>query len=319
MQYRQLGHSGVRVSVIGLGTNQFGSENLPFKEVSRIINVSLEKGINFIDTANTYQQSRSEEYIGKALKGRRREVVLATKFYFRLSDAINEAGCSRYHMMNTVEDSLQCLQTDHIDLYYVHRWDENTPIEETQRALDDLVRAGKVRYVGCSDFAAWQLARASLMAEFRNLAPFIVIQSHYHLFNRDVEREVLPYCRAHKVGFIPYLPLAGGFLTGKYKRNQPAPAGSRGENSSYVQKFMNDFYFDQLDKLSGWANDHNRTLTDLAHAWLLAQPAVVSVISGGTRLEHFETNMISADWCLTPQDLDEIDAIIGKPIIQPDD
>ncbi len=319
MQYRQLGHSGVRVSVIGLGTNQFGSENLPFKEVSRIINVSLEKGINFIDTANTYQQSRSEEYIGKALKGRRREVVLATKFYFRLSDAINEAGCSRYHMMNTVEDSLQCLQTDHIDLYYVHRWDENTPIEETQRALDDLVRAGKVRYVGCSDFAAWQLARANLMAEFRNWAPFIVIQSHYHLFNRDVEREVLPYCRAHKVGFIPYLPLAGGFLTGKYKRNQPAPAGSRGENSAYVQKFMNDFYFDQLDKLSGWANDHNRTLTDLAHAWLLAQPAVVSVISGGTRLEHFETNMISADWCLTPQDLDEIDAIIGKPAIQPDD
>ncbi len=319
MQYRQLGHSGVKVSVIGLGTNQFGSENLPFKEVSRIINVSLDKGINFIDTANTYQQSRSEEYIGKALKGRRREVVLATKFYFRISDAINEAGCSRYHMMNTLEDSLQCLQTDHIDLYYVHRWDENTPIEETQRALDDLVRAGKVRYIGCSAFAAWQLARANLMAEFRNWSPFIVIQSQYHLFNRDVEREVLPYCRAHKVGFIPYLPLAGGFLTGKYKRNQPPPAGSRGENSSYVQKFLNDFYFDQLDKLSDWANDHDKTLTDLAHAWLLSQPAVVSVISGGTRLEHFETNMNSADWHLTPQDLDEIDAIIGKPVLQADD
>jgi aryl-alcohol dehydrogenase-like predicted oxidoreductase len=319
MQYRQLGHTGVKVSVIGLGTNQFGSENLPFEEVSRIIQMSLDKGINFIDTANTYQQGRSEEFIGKALKGRRREVVLATKFYFRISDAINEAGCSRYHMMNTVEDSLKHLQTDHIDLYYVHRWDANTPIEETQRALDDLVRAGKVRYVGCSDFAAWQLARANLMAEFRNWSPFIVIQSEYHMFDRGVEREVLPYCRAHKVGFIPYYPLAGGFLTGKYNRNQPPPSGSRGENSSYVKQYMNDFYFDQLDKLSRWANEHNKTLTDLAHAWLLAQPEVSSVISGGTRLEHFETNMNSADWYLTPQDLDEIEAIIGKSVLQPDD
>ena len=319
MQYRQLGCSGVKVSVIGLGTNQFGSENLPLKEVTRIINVILDNGINFIDTANTYQQSRSEEIIGKALKGRRREVVLATKFYFKINNSVNEAGCSRYHMMNTVEDSLQRLQTDHIDLYYMHRWDENTPIEETQRALDDLVRAGKVRYVGCSDFAAWQLARANLMAEFRNWSPFIVIQSQYHMFNRDVEREVLPYCRAHGVGFIPYLPLAGGFLTGKYKRNQPPPAGSRGENSSYVQQYMNDFYFDQLDKLSGWANDHNKSLIDLAQAWLLAQPAVSSVISGGTRLEHFQTNINSADWSLSAQDLDEIGAIIGKAVILPSD
>jgi aryl-alcohol dehydrogenase-like predicted oxidoreductase len=319
MQYRQLGHSGVKVSVIGLGTNQFGSENLPFNEVSRIIHMALDQGINFIDTANTYQQSRSEEYIGKAIKGRRREVVLATKFYFRISNAINEAGCSRYHMMNTMEDSLKNLQTDHIDLYYMHRWDEKTPIEETQRALDDLVRAGKVRYVGCSDFAAWQLARANLMAEFRNWSPFIVIQSQYNMFNRDAEREVLPYCRAHGVGFIPYYPLAGGFLTGKYNRNQPPPAGSRGENSSYVKQYMNDFYFDQLDKLSSWANEHNKTLTDLAHAWLLAQPSVASVISGGTRLEHFETNIHSADWCLTPRDLDEIETIIGKPVLQTDD
>jgi len=310
MEYRQLGSSGVRVSVIGLGTNRFGTESLPQKEVNNVIDAALDTGINHIDTANSYQSGRSEETLGHALQGRWDRFFVATKFYMPVGDGPNDQGASRYHMMNAVETSLRRLQNDHIDLYYVHRWDETTPIEETLRALDDLVRMGKVRYVGASAFAGWQLARANLLAEVRNWTPCVALQSHYHMLERGVEREIIPYCRAHKVGFIPYFPLAGGFLTGKYKRGEPAPAGSRGESSDYVQKYMTDANYDKIEKLSVWAKERGRDLNELAQAWLLAQPQVCSVISGATRLEHVESNVKAADWQLSTEEVAEIDAVL---------
>ncbi len=311
MEYRQLGNSGVRVSVIGLGTNRFGSPMLPQEGVNSIVDAALDLGVNLIDSANIYQGGRSEETLGQALRGRWDRFVVATKFYFPVGDGPNDRGASRYHLMHAVEASLRRLQSDHFDLYYVHRWDESTPIEETLRALDDLIHQGKVRYVGASNFASWQLAYANLLAEVRGWTPFVVIQSPYHMLEREVEREVLPYCRAHQVGFIPYFPLAGGFLTGKYKRGQPAPPGSRGESNNYVQQYMTEANYDKIEKLSTWAEARGRGLNELAQTWLLAQPQVCSVISGATKPEQFLSNVKAADWTLTADDLAEIDTILS--------
>lgn len=310
MQYRQLGNSGVRVSVIGLGTNRFGTK-VEQNDVNSIIDASQEYGINFIDTADVYTGGESEKSLGIALKGRWDKFVLATKVYFKTGDETNDIGASRYHIMNGVEASLKRLQSDHIDLYQIHRWDKNTPIEETMRTLDDLVSSGKVRYIGASAFAAWQLAKANLLAQFNSWTPFVSVQSHYHIFERDVEREVIPFCQEHNVGFIPFFPLAGGFLTGKYKRGEAAPAGSRGESSEYVQKYMTDANYDVVEKLTAWAEARERTMAELAHAWLMAQPQVCSVISGLTRMEHLAHNVKAADWNLTPEELVALDEIIG--------
>lgn len=309
MEYRQLGRSGVRVSAIGLGTNRFGGK-VPQQEVNNIIDAALDLGVNFIDTADVYTGGESERTLGVALKGRWDKVVLATKFYFPTGEGPNDRGASRYHIVNAVEASLQRLQSDHIDLYYVHRWDENTPIEETLRALDDLIRMGKVRYIGASAFASWQLAKANLLAEVRGWTAFAALQSHYHMLERGVEQEVLPYCAAHGVGFVPYFPLAGGFLTGKYRRGEPAPEGSRGAESQYVQNYMTDANFDKVEKLTAWAQERGHTMVELAEAWLLAQPAVCSVISGVTKLQQLEANVKAGEWALTPEEVAEVNAIL---------
>ncbi|MSP13248.1 MAG: aldo/keto reductase [Chloroflexi bacterium] len=309
MEYRQLGKSGVRVSVIGLGTNQFGGK-VDQPGVNNIIDASLEQGINFIDTSDTYQKGRSEETLGVALKGRWHKVVFATKVYGKMGEEINDTGASRYHILNGVEASLQRLQTDHIDLYQIHRWDTVTPIEETLRTLDDLVSSGKIRYIGASNFAAWQLARANLLAEIRGWTPFITIQNHYHMLERNLEQEVLPYCSAYQVGILPYFPLAGGFLTGKYKRGEPAPAGSRGESNPYVQRYMTDANYDKVEQLTRWAEERGHTMAELAHAWLLAHPEVSSVISGATQVSQVQSNAQAAGWTLTPAELEEVNALL---------
>ncbi len=307
--YRSLGRSGLQVSVIGLGTNQFGGK-VDQAGVNAIVDGAIDLGINFIDTADVYQQGRSESTLGVALKGRWDKVVLATKAFFATGEGPNDKGVSRYHLINAVEGSLRRLQSDHIDLYQMHRWDDGTPIEETLRALDDLVRSGKVRYIGASNYMAWQLARANLLAEFNHWTPFVSIQNHYHMFERELEREMIPFCNAHNVGILPYFPLAGGFLTGKYARGQAAPAGSRGESSPYVQGYMTDANFDRLDALQRWVGVHGRSLTELAHAWLLAQPQVSSVISGATKLEHVQSNVAGANWQLTTDELNEVNKIL---------
>lgn len=313
MQYRQLGKSGVRVSVIGLGTNRFGYDRMPQEEVNRVIDAAADQGINFLDSADIYQGGRSEETIGIALRGKRDRFVLATKFYNRTGDGPNDWGASRYHLFNAVEASLRRLQTDHIDLYYVHNWDETTPVEEMLRGLDDLVRAGKVRYIGASNFLAWQTAQANLLAGVHGWSPFVASQNHYHMFERGVEPELLPFCLSQGVGLVPYFPLAGGFLTGKYRRNQPPPAGSRGETSTYVQKYMTAANYTTIEHLETWASQRGHSLGDLAHAWLLARPAVSSVISGVTHLDQLLQNARAADWILESAEIEEINKILQAP------
>ena len=310
MEYRQLGKAGVRVSVIGLGTNRFGSDVVPQREVSSMIDAAQDVGINLIDTADEYTGGRSEETLGEALKGRREKFVLATKFYSPVGEGTNDRGASRYHAMYAVEASLRRLQSDHIDLYYVHWWDENTPLEETLRALDDLIRVGKVRYLGASNFAAWQLARANLLAEVRGWTPFAAMQSHYNMLERSVEREVLPCCRALGVGFVPYFPLACGFLTGRYKRGQTAAPGSPPWHSRILQEYMTDASCDKIETLTAWAAARDRGMNELAEAWLLAHPELCSVISGATKVQQVLDNAKAADWTLTEEELGEINAIL---------
>jgi aryl-alcohol dehydrogenase-like predicted oxidoreductase len=309
MEYRQLGPSGVRVSVVGLGANRFGSSDMPQAEVNKVVDAALERGVNFIDTANVYNEGGSEEALGQALKGRMDKVVLATKFSFPRKTSANSWGASRYHMVQSVEQSLRRLKTDHIALYYCHRWDDTTPIGETLRGLDDLIRMGKISYIGASLYAAWQLAHANVLAELKGWTPFVVLQSEYNMLKREVEREVLPYCRAHNVGFVPYYPLAGGFLTGKYEMGKPPPPGSRGESARAVQELMTERNYHIVDKLTAWVKDHGRGLNELAQAWLLAQPKVCSVITGAKRVDHVTSNVKAADWQLSADELEEIDAI----------
>jgi aryl-alcohol dehydrogenase-like predicted oxidoreductase len=310
MEYRQLGPAGVRVSTIGLGTNQFGGK-VDQAGVNEIIAGAIDLGINFIDTADVYTKSKSEETLGVALKGRWQQVVLATKGFNPMGEGTNDKGASRYHIIEAVEASLTRLQSDHIDLYQMHRYDDATPIEETLRALDDLIRAGKIRYIGASNYAAWQLAQANLLAEVRGWTPFVSVQNHYHMFERGIEQEVVPYCNVSKVGILPFFPLAGGFLTGKYRRGEAAPAGSRGESSPYVQKYMTDENYSKLEKMTAWAEERGHTMGDLAHAWLLSQPQVSSVISGATSLSQIQSNAKAAGWKLSPEERNEINAILG--------
>jgi aryl-alcohol dehydrogenase-like predicted oxidoreductase len=253
----------------------------------------------------------SEETLGQALKGRRHRFVLGTKGALPIGEGPNDRGASRYHLLQAVETSLRRLHTDHLDLYYVHRWDNTTPIEETLRALDDLLRLGKVCYVGASEYASWQLARANLLAEVRGWTPFVVLQSQYNMLERQVEREVLPYCQAHGVGFVPYYPLAGGFLTGKYKRGEAPPPGSRGETNASMQRYMTNAHYNTVEALMEWAQARGRGVNELAQAWLLAQPQVCSVISGATSLEHVLDNAKAASWSLTPAELTEVNALLG--------
>jgi aryl-alcohol dehydrogenase-like predicted oxidoreductase len=306
MEYRNLGRAGVKVSAIGIGCNQFGGK-VDKAGTKAIVQKALDAGINFFDTADVYgNKGGSEEYLGAALKGLRDQVVIATKVRNAMGEGPNDQGASRYHIMNAVEASLRRLGTDHIDLYQIHRWDESVAIEEMMRALDDLVCGGKVRYIGASNFSAWQLCRSNDVAEMMGWERFVTIQPHYHIFERGIERELVPYCEFAKVSILPYFPLAGGFLTGKYKRDRPAPAGSRGEKSSYVQKYMTDENFDKLDKLTAFADSRGHTLHELAFAWLLGNRQIASVIAGATNPDQVASNAATVGWTLSAKEMDEI-------------
>jgi len=309
VKYRHLGKTGLNVSVVGLGTNQFGGK-VDLRQTKEIISAAMDGGVNFIDTADVYQEGRSEEYIGKALVGRRHEVVIATKFRHATGDRPNQRGGSRQHILNAVESSLRRLNTDYIDLYQIHSWDPETPLQETMRALEDLLRRGKVRYIGASNFSAWQLTRANAIAELQGWTEFVSVQPHYHMFERQVETELIPACTYFEVGVLPYFPLAGGFLTGKYERGQPPPEGSRGESSTYVQSYMTPDNYRVLEELNDFAADRERGLNELAIAWLMAQPQVSSVIAGATRVEHVQANLRAADWTLSEGELQTVEQIL---------
>ncbi|MFC1978198.1 aldo/keto reductase [Chloroflexota bacterium] len=307
MDYRGLGKSGLKVSEIGLGTNTFGGRADEQTSIS-IINEALELGINFIDTAETYTQGRSEEIIGKAIKGKRPEVVIATKFGYRASIGPIGGGGSRNYIMKAVDSSLRRLNTDYIDLYYLHRPDSETPIEETMRTMDGLISAGKVRYLACSNFAAWQLSEALWTSKFHNLESFIAVQPRYNLLDRSIERELVPCCQSYGVGVVPWGPLASGFLTGKYQRNQEIPA--RLNTSSIYGDVYTDANLNRLAKLEAFAEERSHSVGELAIAWLLSHPWLGSVIAGATNAEQLSHNAAAVNWRLTTEDIIELDKIL---------
>ena len=307
MEYRQVGRSGLQVSAIGLGTNNFG-RRVDYEGSAAVISQALDLGINMIDTSNSYGDGYSEQYIGRALKGKRHEAIIATKVSSRVADGPNQAGNSRQHIVAEVENSLRRLDTDYIDLYQMHCTDPNTPIEETLRALDDLASQGKVRYIGCSNFMAWQVCEAMWTSRGQGLLPFASVQPPYSLLDREIEAELVPFCTEYGVGILPYYPLANGFLTGKYRRGQPPPVGAR--LTSNDRTMFTDANFDVLERLEHFAAERGHTILHLAFAWLLANPAISSVIAGATRPEQVLANAEAFDWHLNREDLAEIDTLL---------
>ncbi|MBX6395421.1 MAG: aldo/keto reductase [Alicyclobacillaceae bacterium] len=306
MQYRRLGNSGLHVSVLGLGTNAFGSR--ADKETSiRIIHTALDQGINFIDTANIYSGSESERIIGEALQGRRHEVVLATKVGYVRGNGPNERGSSRHHIMREVEGSLRRLKTDYIDLYQIHTFDPYTPLEETLRALDDLVRAGKVRYIGASNYAAWELMKALGISDRLGLTRYVSIQPCYSLADRTPELELVPLCLDQGIGIIPYFPLAGGILTGKYVSADAAPKGSRADKDPNFAKRLDSERIALGQKVAQLARDRGYSPSAVSLAWLMGRPAVSTVIVGATRVEQLEENLKAVSVTLDDETVRELD------------
>ncbi|MFC1937978.1 aldo/keto reductase [Chloroflexota bacterium] len=336
MEYRRLGKSGLKVSEVGLGTMGFSSERgrRNEQESTSVIAHALDLGVNFIDTADVYDAGHSEELVGRAVKGKRSEVIIATKFGMPTGEQPNDYGGSRHHVMTAIDASLKRLSTDYIDLYYIHWPDPTTPIEETLRALDDLVREGKVRYIGCSNFTAWQLCEAAWTSRVNNLESFVVVQSQYNLLDRHIESEVVPCCQAYGIGVVPWGPLAGGLLTGRYQRGKPVPAGTRlsprqqARPASFLDfrtrarlfaglpwamsgydSVMSDTMFDKLGKLQKFSAEHGHTVGELAIAWLLAHLWVSVVIAGASSSEQVTANVAAASWKLTAEEMTQLDQL----------
>ncbi len=315
MEYRNLGRSGLKVSVVGLGCNNFG-RRCDVDRTREVVHKALDLGINLLDTADVYGPGGlSEEYLGKAIEGRRHDVVLATKFAGKMGEGPMSSGASRNHVMAAAEASLRRLNTDYIDLYQVHFPDAQTPIDETLRALDDLVRAGKVRYIGNSNFAGWQVAEAHWTAKTNHLTPFVSAQNQYNLLERNVERELVPACNVYGLSVLPYFPLASGFLTGKYHKDQPLPQDTRLGNpamGAMASRILNDANYEILERLEAFATARGHTMLELAIGWLASLPHVGSVIAGATRPEQVEQNAAAAAWKLTAEELAEVDTITKR-------
>lgn len=314
MEIRNLGRSGLRVSVVGLGCNNFGGR-IGLEATRAVVHKALDLGITLFDTADAYgNRGGSEELLGQVLGERRKDIVLATKFALPMDDAETLKGASRRYIVSAVEASLRRLRTDWIDLYQQHRPDPLTPIEETLRALDDLVRQGKVRYIGCSNLVSWQVVEAQWTARQCGLNAFVSCQDEYSLLVRDVERELLPAMRSYGLGLLPYFPLASGLLTGKYKRNAPKPEGARLTTTQRLaDRYMTDANWAAIEALEGFAAARDRTMLELAFSWLAGEPAVASVIAGATKPEQLEQNVRAAGWILTADERAEIDRITAKP------
>jgi len=313
VQLRRLGNSGLQVSLVGLGCNNFGAR-LDLEASRKVVHKALDLGITLLDTADVYgNRGGSEQQLGQILGDRRKDIVLATKFAMAMDDADIKKGASRRYIMNAVEDSLRRLKTDWIDLYQVHQLDPLTPIEETLRTLNDLIRQGKVRYIGCSNFPAWRVVEAQWTAQHRALDGFISCQDEYSLVLREPERDLLPAMQAYDLGLLPYFPLASGLLTGKYRRNAAMPEGARLTNTQRLaDRYLTEANWTVVERLQDFCAKRNHSLLDLAFSWLAAQPAVSSVIAGATKPEQLEQNIRAVDWALTPEDLAEID-LIAKP------
>lgn len=309
MRYRQLGDSGLTVSVVGLGCNQFGSR-CGLEQTRAVLDAALDSGITLLDTADVYgNHGGSESLLGEVLQGRRERVLLATKFGGDMGGPRQEARGSRTYISRAIEASLRRLRTDYIDLYQMHVPDPKTPLLETLATLDDLVRDGKVRYIGSSNFAAWQIADSEWLAGTEHRTRFISAQNRYNLLERQVEREVVPACRRYGIGILPYFPLAMGRLTGKYRRGQAPPEDTRLRERPAL---LNDQVFDAVEDLERYAAGRSRTLLEVAVGGLAAQPAVGSVIAGATRPEQVRANAAAGDWEPSPEDLSALRAVLDR-------
>ncbi len=313
MDYRVLGSSGLRVSLIGLGCNNFG-RRIDYAASESVVRKALDLGITLFDTADVYRSAigGSEEFLGRALGPRRKDVVLATKVGMPMEGG--RRGASRHTIIAGVEASLRRLNTDWIDLYQQHQPDPPTPIEETLRAFDDLIRQGKVRVIGCSNFNAWQVAEARWTSRALGLASFVSCQNEYSLLNRSADRELIPMMQAHGMGLLPYYPLASGALTGKYRRNATMPEGARLtlHGARYGDRFLNDANWPIIEQLEAFAEQRGRTLLELAFSWLAARPCVSSIIAGATKPEQLSANVRAVGWALTADELCEIDRITAR-------
>jgi aryl-alcohol dehydrogenase-like predicted oxidoreductase len=306
METRRIG--ALEVSVVGLGCNNFGGR-LDADATARVVDAALDAGINFLDTADIYGGTRSEEYLGQALQGRRDQVVLATKFGMKVDE--QKQGARPDYVRRALEDSLRRLKTDRIDLYQLHQPDPEVPIADTLAALDELVKAGLVREIGCSNFSAAQLREAHAAVR-EGAARFVSVQNEYSLLQREPEREVLAECERLGLAFLPYFPLASGLLTGKYRRGRPPPKGSRIETGGRFGDLLAERNLAVVERLIAFAEARGRTLLELAISWLLSRPAVASVIAGATSPEQVAANAKAAGWRLTPAELAEIDAIVPR-------
>jgi aryl-alcohol dehydrogenase-like predicted oxidoreductase len=310
MKLRNLGRSDLRVSVVGLGCNNFGM--VTDQEQSRsVIEAALDHGITLFDTADIYgDRGGSEAILGQVLGNRRKNIVLATKVGKPMDDAGTMRGASRRYILSEVEASLKRLQTDWIDLYQIHEPDPDTPMDETLKTLDDLIRQGKVRYIGCSNFPAWRVVESCWISKDLRIHGFVSCQDQYSLLVRAIEHELIPAIDSYGIGLLPYFPLAGGFLTGKYKRNEPAAEGTRfAKWKGLAQRYVTEANWNVVERLQRFCAEQNHTLLELAFGWLLAKPFVSSVIAGATKPEQVGMNVAAANWLLSAEDLAEIDRL----------
>src|SRR6266851_5185497 len=331
MKYRLLGRTGLKVSELCLGTMTFGDNFLNIAVVdqagaNQMVARSLEAGINFFDTADVYAYGQSETILGQALKDCGSDldkIVVATKVRGSMSEGatagtsdVNNVGLSRQHIFSSIEHSLRRLNMDYVDLYQVHGWDLLTPVEETLRALDDLVRVGKVRYLGCSNWSARHLMKALVLAPEKDWAGFVSLQAYYSLVGRDLEHELLPLCREENVGVLPWSPLSGGFLSGKYTRDNPNPEGARRTNFQFpaIDEARG---FDAIDALNAIAKAKGASVAQVALAWLLAQPGVTSVIIGANKMSQLEDNLKAADFQLSPEEVEQLSRTTAPPAMYP--
>ncbi len=312
MKTRNLGKSGLQVSLVGLGCNNFGWY-VDLESARAVVHKAVDSGITLFDTADIYGgNGASETMLGQILGEKRKDIILATKFGMAMDQSGTKQGASRRYIMAEAEASLTRLRTDWIDLYQVHQADPRTPMEETLRALDDLVQQGKVRYIGCSNHKAWQVADAKWIAHDRRLSAFVSCQDEYSLLARDPERELIPAMQNFGLGLLPYFPLASGLLTGKYKRDKTPESARLAKNKRLADRYVNDANFTIVEQLENFCAKRGHTLLELAFSWLAANPVVSSVIAGATRPEQIEQNAKAVDWELTPEDRAEVDRLTKR-------
>lgn len=312
MEYRILGRTGVKVSSLCLGTMTFG-DGADEAESARIFNRCRDVGINFFDCANGYAKGRSEEILGGLIAPIRNDVVITSKFGFPQGEGVNDRGTSRRHIQQQIEVSLKRLNTDRIDVYFVHRFDDSTPIDETVRALDDLVRQGKILYPAVSNWAAWQIMKALGISAYEGLARFQCIQPMYNLVKRQAEVEILPLAQAEQVGVIPYSPLGGGLLTGKYSTTSKADQGRLVKNQMYSVRYGDALNYEVAEKFTDYANDKGLAPATLAVSWVMSHPAVTAAIIGARSVEQLEASLAALDVDMTPEWRAEISALSPEP------